>query len=135
MPNDQGIPYGAARELTQKRWGVPLTFQETNFSVTSTNQVIVKNNPDRVSLTFVNNGANDMFVGLSTLVATVGIKIVNSGQAINFNVDDDGEMPAQTWWAISSLGTSCYVLEGIAAPVPAPVGPSPVVTRPYTGDY
>lgn len=135
MPNDQGIPYGAAREITQKRWGIPLNFVETNFTVTASAQVAAKNNPDRVSLTFVNNGANDMFIALSTIVSSVGIKIVSSGQAINFNVDDDGEMPAQAWWAISSLGTSLYILEGIAAPVPPSGGTSPVQQRPYTGDY
>lgn len=132
MPRPDGIPYGAAREVTQKRWGVPLNFKESIVNVTATTSVAVVNNPDRVSLTFVNNGSNDMFIGLSTSVFSAGIKIVSSGQAINFNVDDDGEMPAQTWWMVSSAGTTLYILEGIAAPEPPPAQPTTVTTRsPY----
>lgn len=67
---------------------------------------IVKNNPDRVQLTFVNNGNNTVHVDITNEVSTsLGVKI-SAGGSISITKADDGELVNRKWLGISEVAAS-----------------------------
>jgi hypothetical protein len=104
---------GAARQTTQIDLGGPCTENESNVSVGTSLTTLANNNPDRVGLVFVNNGAADVLIGLtSAITSTIGIRLTANGGSASLTIRDDFTLCARQWSAISSApGNSVYVLE------------------------
>lgn len=106
---------GAARVYTEVALGGPCVEQESNPTIGATVATVAPNNPDRVGLTIINLGVNDLFIALNNGVSAAnGIKIAASGGNIAMSVRDDFTLPAREWDGICPGGnSSIYVLEEV----------------------
>ena len=98
---------GAALRFVEQQYGGPV--QETEGAVTTDTAVVsvCGNDPERVNLTFVNLGAQQIAVGLSPDVSlTKGILLNAGGGLFNANVLDDATLPSREWFAVSPGGAS-----------------------------
>jgi hypothetical protein len=104
---------GAARETTQIDLGGPCTENELNVTVGTTQTSLANQNPDRVGLVLVNNGAADVLIGLTSAISsTIGIRLTANGGSATLTIRDDFTLCARQWFGISgSPGNSVYVLE------------------------
>lgn len=77
---------------------------------------VLKNNPNRVGLTFINLGANDVYIWLdNTVSSSKGILMVLSGGNVSFNWRDDMTLNSNEWWAIAPAGnTNLSILEMVS---------------------
>jgi hypothetical protein len=107
---------GAARYFAEQWLGGPVRENETNPTVGVAVSKVVQSNPDRVGLVIVNQGAADIFVGLSNSVTTSsGVRLTANGGSMTLNVRDDFTLTAREWDGISGgVGNSVYVLEMIS---------------------
>ncbi len=69
---------------------------------------VVGNSPSRVSITFRNDSTNDIYLakegtGVTTSVYDYHLK---AGDAVNFNLIEDGDMVTTGWEAIASGSAS-----------------------------
>ena len=104
---------GAARAYTDQALGGPTTDQDSTFTVQTAVGIMLQANPDRVGVLFINNGANDVYIGLTSATAVnSGMKLPAAGGNFIANVRDDFTLPARTFYAIANGGTaSVYILE------------------------
>lgn len=105
--------FGAARAFTDLALGGPTSDQDSTFTVQTTSGVVLQGNPDRVGLLIINNGANDVFLGLTSGVAVNGgMKLPALGGNFICDVRDDFTLPSRTFYGIANGGTaSIYILE------------------------
>lgn len=105
--------FGAARAFTDVALGGPTTDQDSTFTVQITSGIALQGNPDRVGLLIINNGANDVFLGLTSGVAVnAGMKLPALGGNFIADVRDDFTLPSRAFYAIANGGTSSiYILE------------------------
>jgi hypothetical protein len=77
--------------------------------------VVLQNNPNRVSYTVFNLGANVAFVGFSSDVGILyGIQLNAAGDYFAVDAKDDGEMPERTLYGLSVAGTTLYIVSNEA---------------------
>jgi hypothetical protein len=85
-------------------------------TVTTTSSQVVGNSEGRVSLTFRNDSAsNDIYLGSTgSGVSTTQYEYhLKAGDAVNFNLIEDGDLPSRSWYAIASgTGSSLSYMEG-----------------------
>lgn len=112
-PQANTLPVGAAWATTQLELGGPCTMTESTPATSATPSIIALTSPDRVGLAFINLGANNVYIALTSAVGTTnGILLGASGGSFNTDVRDDYTLPAQAWYAVSPAGASTvYVLE------------------------
>lgn len=104
---------GAAMSYVEGIFGGPVTEDDIPLSLSS--GVVtraVENDPERLSLTVINLGTNDVYMALDeTVSSTYGIGVFASGGFASFNVRDDQLLPTREWWVISPNGaTDLYIL-------------------------
>lgn len=81
----------------------PLGAVDVGTSVTQ----IAPNNPDRLSITVINLGANDVYIAFDQEVATDrGIFLQANGGAISLTVDEDMELVGYPIFGVTASGTS-----------------------------
>lgn len=75
-------------------------------AVLVTDTDLVNNNPNRVQLTFVNNGAFEIHLDIDNEVSTtLGLRITASG-TLTLNKLEDGALVTSRWVGIATGGTS-----------------------------
>jgi hypothetical protein len=84
--------------------------QTVTVAITETD--IVKNNPNRVQLTIVNNGTSEIHIDtMHGITTSTGIRIAPSG-TVTFNKMEDGELVNHSWVGIATGAQSnCRVYE------------------------
>lgn len=104
---------GAARAYTEQVLGGPINEIESNPTQGVAAASLLLGNADRVGLLFVNLGANDVFIAISSAVATTfGIRLTANGGNASFDVTEDFTLPTRQWFGIASGGSSAvYILE------------------------
>lgn len=108
---------GANLDWLKKQYGV-LVWNDADSTVATAAAVApaAANDPDAMTLVFVNFGAFDIFLTLAqNPVASSGIRLIANGGTVSFNVRDDFTLPARQWFASSPGGaSSLYVIRGRA---------------------
>lgn len=82
-------------------------------SVGTTVVEILKNNPRRLSVIFVNTGLTYLYLGRrETVSSTTGIWLPPSGSSLALRWDVDGILCSEAWYALSSgAGGTIHILE------------------------
>jgi hypothetical protein len=109
-----GLPaVGAARQYAESIFGGPIHEQESNPTLTTTVGVVIDGDGDRVGLVIVNQGANPLFISLTSAVsATNGILLGANGGSVSIDVLEDYTLPSRRWYGVTTGGSSAvYVLE------------------------
>jgi len=97
------ILYGAVLEFLRDRFKGALSHAEEEFAVGVANVEVAGGDSERVSLTFVNLAATNLFLAPSVNVsATHGLRLAPNGGTVSMNVNDDALLPALNWWCVSS---------------------------------
>lgn len=118
--------YGAAAQFTALNLGGPATIEDGVVSVATTITQILQNDPDRVAITMINQGVEDVTVRPSNQVASLkGILLLANGGGVTLNIRDDGVLCSRDWWGVSSAGSSdvYFLVMRRFALNPAPAGP------------
>ena len=104
----------SAWKYIAKRYGMRIKaeFSPKTISVGTTAKKILDVNADRLFFIIVNNGSYAVFVGPHADVSTTkGLKIAPNGGTMISDIDNDGDLTLQEWWAISESGTNTlYVM-------------------------
>jgi hypothetical protein len=105
----------ALRAFIEAEFGGPTTEQESYVALPggAVFTLLVPNNAERISLTFVNVAVNDAAITLNATGSTGGIHLTASGGAVSFNIRDDATLPGRLWYGFSSAASNLYVLEVI----------------------
>lgn len=101
---------------TEQALGGPARGQESNVTIGNAVDQVVAGNPDRVGLTIINQGANDLFIATApNPSSTNGIRVVANGGGFSLSVRDDFTLPSYGFFGICPAGNSnIYVLEQIS---------------------
>lgn len=69
--------------------------------------IVLRNNPNRLSMFIQNLSALAIFLRQGGLPATstTGIRLVPNGGSISYNVDDDGLIPTEEWHVVGAADT------------------------------
>lgn len=95
---------GAIEEFDLVRFGGPTIPVEENVAVGTTATQLVKDDPDRLSLTVTNNGANPMYWSTSPSLSVTAAQIVGQGQTFVLQVQNDGRLTGSRLWIMSPAG-------------------------------
>ena len=111
----QNFVRSAARFFIEKQYGGPTTEQESNIVVPPGNVLIraVANNAERVSLTFVNAGTGDFFIGFGNQITLSSLRLQAQGGTINMELRDDATLVTREWFVQGPTTGNLYVLEVI----------------------
>lgn len=103
----------AALLFTEQELGGPCVENESYPVAQTTPSVCVMGNGDRVGLTIINLGSNQVNIGILGLVSSAsGILLLPGGGSVSMTVRDDFTLPTRGWNMVSQGGTSqLYVLE------------------------
>lgn len=73
---------------------------------------VLKNNPDRLAYTFINLGANSVYLAWDRQVADDrGILIASGGGSITLSADEDGELVGYELFGIAdTANAACFVV-------------------------
>lgn len=109
---------GALSDAIQARFGVktrPVDNPENNV-LSTTAELILRQNPDRLAFTVTNLSSIVVFIHSSARVsASLGYRIGVSGGSISFLADEDFDVVGYDWFAIAASGTpTIFVQEQIA---------------------
>lgn len=98
---------GAAADFVAQQYGGLVQETEATFATAAASALALKNDPDAVSLTFVNFGGFDIFIALAqNAPANSGIRLTANGGSVSLNARDDGTLPSREWYAASPGGAS-----------------------------
>lgn len=95
--------------VTEKFYGVKTFVDETtvNSSISTTFKEIVPNNPGRLSLNIINNGASDIYVWYNEQVSTTkGFLVPASGGVLILKMRDFPALVTRAWYGLTASGTS-----------------------------
>ena len=85
-----------------------------NLSVGTSDVIIAKNNPRRLSLVIINLSTNVVYVkpgGIAT--TTSGIRLTPSGGSVSLNWRSDMHLPSLEWHAIASGAASTIYITSV----------------------
>ena len=97
------------QDLIEQELGVRVSVDDVADDVTMATAVteIIRRDPQRVSIIFVNTGATPVFIGFHEDVSsTNGFRLPPSGGVLAFNWREDLTMPAQSWFGVVAAGSS-----------------------------
>ena len=98
---------GAAAQYIAKEFGGQYEEDDGTVSVQTSATQIVASDPDTVAITFVNLGANTVYLRPSNEPSiTAGIQIVASGGALSLTVRNDLTLTTREWWGIATTAAS-----------------------------
>lgn len=104
-------------ELLKERFKVRTRAVENPKAITAastTAQLILSNNPNRLGFVITNLGATVCYIGLGNDVtaATKGIRLDANGGSVSMIWDEDFIVVAWAWWIIAASGTpAVYAIE------------------------
>ena len=108
---------GRASEYINKQYGFPVQTVEAQVALVAAAAAapVLLQNPNRVSYTIFNLGANVAFVGFSSDVGILyGIQLNAAGDYFMTDAKDDGELPTRALYGLSVAGTDLYIVQNIA---------------------
>jgi hypothetical protein len=111
------VKMGRTSEYINKQYGFPVETVEAQVVLVGAAAAapVLLPNPNRVSYTIFNLGANVAFVGFTDAVGVLfGIQLNAAGDFFGTDAKDDGELPARMLFGISALGTTLYIVENVA---------------------
>lgn len=81
-------------------------------AVATTVTRLLKNNPDRLSYTFINLGANSVYLAWDREVSTSrGVLVASGGGSITLSADEDGEIVGYELYGIAATGAcNCFLV-------------------------
>jgi hypothetical protein len=90
---------------------MPITPNNTTFTVTASSQKILSGNSARNVLTIVNQGSNDVYIskGVAAVVGQ-GIYLVPGGGSLSFSTNKDGVIFKGDIFAITGTSTSVVTI-------------------------
>jgi hypothetical protein len=98
------------RDLINKLYGTNTFDKDDPMGVTSIAQSptqFLDNDPQRIQLTIINTGTNDMMIWTDASVSpTKGIRIAGSGGSYEIDFTRFGTYPTRTYWAYGIGGTT-----------------------------
>jgi hypothetical protein len=101
------VQVGAAQAFVEGEFGGPVNVGLAELQSSPTSQRFLLNDPERLSVTFVNLGIYTVYLMFDAEVsATRGIAINASGGFVNMDVRTDQMLPTREWWVISPTGYS-----------------------------
>jgi len=103
---------GLAHDLLVKKYGIGIRPESVpaTQAITTTEKQVLKANPDRVSLTFLNLGAEVAYVHISNKVSSaLGLYLDKSGGSISMTLEYEGELVCSEWWVEGAGATNVYV--------------------------
>lgn len=108
-------PLAAAAAASLVKFGRPTRTIESNPTTDATGGRLVKGDPDRVELTIVNLGTQTVFLSIRATVSTINGILIPPNGGMTVLVDEDGEMVAYEWFAVSSSGTQQLFVQEVLA--------------------
>ena len=97
----------ASDEYLRETYGGLFEEATVNKAVTAANVSIGGGNPECVSVTFVNTGANPAYLWLdNTVSAANGILLAANGGFLSLTVRDDMTLPTRDWHAVAPSGNT-----------------------------
>lgn len=102
-------------QYLEEKYGSLLQETEADVATGAASVSLVMNNSDRFTLTLTNNGANDVYIGLTANVsALAGIKLPANGGQVSMTAEFDLRLPTRQWFGVSPGGASTvHVIEEI----------------------
>lgn len=98
---------GVAADFCASFYNGKFETKEGNFALTTTAVVIAQNDPERASLTIINNGAEAVYVNISAApTAAASIIIPPSGGSYTVNLINDLVLPSYQYRAAASATTA-----------------------------
>lgn len=108
---------GRVSEYINRKYGFPVQTVEAVvvLGAAAAAAVVLQSNPNRVSYTIFNLGANVAFIGFTSAVgALFGIQLNAAGDYFAVDAKDDGEITEMQLFGISALGTTLYIVSNEA---------------------
>lgn len=108
---------GRTSEYIQRKYGFPLQTIEAQVVLVAAAAAapILLPNPNRVSYTIFNLGANVAFIGFTDAVGVLyGIQLNAAGDYFMTDSKDDGELPCRALFGLSVAGTTLYIVSNEA---------------------
>lgn len=109
---------GKLREVMDARWGIHLRpeFTPKTFAITTDEQKIVNDHPDRLSLLLINLGTEICYAHVTRDVSSaLGIYLDKNGGWIEMNWEIYGELVGQEWWVEGDGDTNLYVVSMVGS--------------------
>jgi len=104
------IQAGAAQSFVEGEFGGPVSVEQVSLTSTSSAARFLQNDPERLSLTFINLGSYTGYLLFdNTVSATKGIAINGSGGFVNMDVRADQMLPTREWWVVSPDGNTAML--------------------------
>lgn len=104
---------GFLQEIMDKRWGIRLRpeFNPKIFAITTTQQKVLNDQPDRLTILFLNLGANVAYAHTTGEVSSaLGIYLDKNGGGIEMTWELYGYLVGQEWWIVGAGATNVYVI-------------------------
>lgn len=104
--------FGAAAEFVAKKYGGPVEDLAAVESIGIVQTEVLRNNPERVFVLFVNLSVNTMYVGYDEAVgSTRGILLAPNGGSYQADVEEDFTIPVHAHHVVSTgVLSNLYVL-------------------------
>jgi len=104
---------GILSEYLIKRFGIDLVAEFPPFKITisTTPTEIVKSNPDRLQITFMNLSANVVYLGVDETVSVGnGLYLDSNGGSITLLAEEDGDLVGYSWYGVAGASSDIYVI-------------------------
>lgn len=104
-------------EYIQRKYGFPVQTVEAQVVLVAAAAAapVLLSNPNRVSYTIFNLGANVAFVGFTSAVGVLyGIQLNAAGDYFAVDAKDDGEITTLALYGLSVAGTTLYIVSNEA---------------------
>lgn len=104
------IQVGAAQAFVEGEFGGPVDVLQATLTSASSPQKFVDNDPERLSLTFINLGGYTAYLFIDQTVSdTKGIAVNATGGFLNVDVRADQMLPTREWWVVSPDGSTAML--------------------------
>lgn len=103
---------GKLHDILVARYGMAIRpeFNPKIFAITATEQLILKDNPDRLSILAINLGAQVCYLHPTIEVSSsLGIYLDKNGGGIELYYEIYGYLVGQEWWCEGVAATNLYV--------------------------
>jgi len=103
------IPAPAPIVFLRDRFGGDFEESDGVVNVGIASVRVVENDPEAISLTIVNTGADNVYIAPNNQVSSTFGIILNPGGTVSLSVRDDATLPSREWWALgASAGQTLY---------------------------
>lgn len=100
---------GVLSNFVKRHFGVEVRFNPNPIvsTVQTAATQLWRGNPDRLQLTFINLGANIIYLFVDPSVsASRGIYLAPGGGSVILTAEEDGELVGYPWWALAATAVT-----------------------------